>query len=487
MKHILLVLPLAVLLFGCPEKEEPGCEPDSLPQDTCSAEELATVEVAGVWHGLGEDATGNRLVTVTSFHDPAAPKMEGRELDLVDFTERFFLRSATTSSGGRVEQRAFTGCRAPDPRTVQGNFQICVDGVERAKGTFEMKRIVRLAGEEEASGLTFEGEARVTQGTPLDVFVHNGYAYVASGAGGMNVFNVTDPAHPALEHQFNRSDSLGNADYFYDVWVHQDVLYVASRFNGLLYFDLAVSPIPSTELNRQPSPPEAIRSIYVDPVSNRLLANSIDSGHVLIFNVANPRSPVLLGRFAAADLGLSNYPHHSVLEGDRIYGAYGGLGLVAASIAQPGVPTQLGNAASPLEPARNSHALAAATFGTTPWVFEISEGWGGHVRALDFTTPTAPVPAGEYATRPEVSANQVDRVGNRLYLAYHQDGVRILDITNPAAPVLAGHFNAWSDTSATRGNFFYEGVTAVHAARDASGLVYALESERGLIVLREVL
>ncbi len=445
------------------------------------------MERAGVWHGLAQDGNGGQLVTVTSFHDPANPKMEGRATDLLDFEGRFFLRTATTGTAGRVEHRAFFGCRAPDPRTLQGTFQVCVDKVERAKGTFEMKRIARLPGEEEASGLTYVGEARITQGTPLDVVVRNGYAYVASGPGGMNVFNVTDPANPVLEHQFNKADSNGNPDYFYDVWVHQDVLYVATRFNGMLYFDLAVSPIPSTELNRQPSPPEAIRSIFVDPASNRLLANSIDSGQVLIFNVANPRSPVLLGRFSAADLGLTNYPHHSVLEGDRIYGAYGGLGLVAASIVQPAVPTQLGNAASPLEPAKNSHALAVATFETAPWVFEISEGWGGHVRALDFTTPAAPVPAGEYATRPEVSANQVDRVGNRLYLAYHQDGVRMLDIASPAAPVLAGYFNAWSDTAATRGNFFYEGVTAVHAARDGSGYVYALESERGLIVLQEVL
>jgi len=483
MKRFLLVLPFASLLLACPEAEVTCGELDSVPVDSCSASQLATLERAGIWHGLAQDEDSERRwVTVTAFHDPATPRLEGRAVDEggVDFDGRFFIRSTYANANGQSERHAYYGCNAPDPRTLTGTFQVCINGEERDRGNFEMKRITRLSGEEESSGLTFQGEARLTQGTPLDVFVSNGKAYVASGQGGLNVFDVSNPTSPQLVHQFNKPD-----DYFYDVTVHGDVLYVASHRNGLLYFDLLDNPLPTLEIGRQPSPVEAIRSIYVDPVANRLVANSIDSGQVLLFNIANPRSPVLLGRFTAAEVGTSNYPHQSVLEGDLLYGVYGAEGVVAASVSQPSAPTQLGNAASPLEPARNSHSLALSIVETVPWVYEVGEGWGGHVRTLNFSSATAPVPAGEFVTRTEVSANQVERFGNRLYLAYHQDGVRVLDISNPAAPTQVAYFNAWSDTALTRGNFFYEGVTAVHAARDGSGRVYALETERGLIILDE--
>lgn len=469
----------ALLLTACSKPVETCGEVDDLAPTGCSASELAALEREGVWHGIGTLDGGTQYVSVVGFNN-ATPTIDGHAVTVANFDAGTAFLAADWITQNVQVRMAFAGCTAPDPSTLRGHFQRCQNGRKVGEGAFELKRISRLPGEAEAQGLELLGEARVTQGLPLAVSVDGTHAYVAAGTGGLSAFDIADPALPQVVAQ---TPTSGSDDYWYDVGVHGGVLFVATS-QGLRYYDISTDPLPSVSsfLGIQPSGGDFLRSLTIDAANNRLVTTSQITGEVLIFNVTNPRTPVLLGRFAG---GAQYAPYYSVLDGDRLYATYGPGGVIAATLSQPSSPAQLGEAFPPTVPTRNSFGIAAATYGEAKWVFETGEGWAGHVRAIDFSAPATALGAGEYMTRPEVSTNQLTLLGTKLYVAYHQDGVRILDVSNPAAPTLAAYYNAWSDTAPGRGQFFYDGVTAVHPARDGSGLVYALETERGLLILRE--
>ena len=84
-----------------------------------------------------------------------------------------------------------------------------------------------------------------TGGTAYDVFVTNGYAYVAAGDRGLVIVDVTDPSSPKLavasalstgSGLFSREDTDGTAQ---GIAVQGDYAYVADGTNGLVVIDVS--------------------------------------------------------------------------------------------------------------------------------------------------------------------------------------------------------------------------------------------------------
>ncbi len=73
--------------------------------------------------------------------------------------------------------------------------------------------------------------------------------------------------------------------------------------------------------------------------------------------------------------------------------------------------------------------------------------------------------------------------GTKLYVAHYQDGLRVLDVSNPNEPQPVGYFNTWRETDTDRGASFFEGISDVAVPGD--GYIYAAETSRGLVILRE--
>jgi hypothetical protein len=128
--------------------------------------------------------------------------------------------------------------------------------------------------------------------------------------------------------------------------------------------------------------------------------------------------------------------------------------------------------------------VAVGTIGSRTVAFEAGEAWGAHLRVLDVSAPDVIITQmAEFQLRPEVSIRSLALSGTRLYVAHYQDGLRVLDVSNPNEPRAVGYFNTWRETDTARGASFFEGISDVAVPRD--GYIYAAETSRGLVILRE--
>jgi len=86
-------------------------------------------------------------------------------------------------------------------------------------------------------------------------------------------------------------------------------------------------------------------------------------------------------------------------------------------------------------------------------------------------------------TAKTLSIRSLALAGTKLYVAHYQDGLRVLDVSNPSEPREVGYFNTWRETDKDRGQSFFEGISDVAVPGD--GYIYAAETSRGLVILRE--
>ncbi|MBJ6761123.1 hypothetical protein JGU66_10145 [Myxococcaceae bacterium JPH2] len=388
----------------------------------------------------------------------------------------FFLTSQHEDLQGRVIRRTYLGCRQPTPGHLQGCYVECTNDTVAAHGTFDAWKFTPAANEPVASGLEQVSETRMDLGTPADVYVTHGHAYVVSLRGGLYVYDVRDPAHPVLTaHVFRETDNYWNG-----VWAKDNALYVASAARGVLVFDLQ-DPAHPVLAGAAPTQSINVHTLYI--TENLLLAASSDpDGVVLVFDITQPLRPVLLSQFQANGFNPSRSygPHDMFAFERRLYVNYWGAGYVVASLEDPTAPVELGRFRYEHS---TSHANAVGRIQGRLIGFEGGEDWGAHLRVLDLTDPAAPRRIGEHQRSGHVSIHNMVLVGTRLYVAWYHEGVRVLDVAEPEHPREVAWFNTFRATDPERGVSFYEGTIGIRVPGD--GYVYAVDTSRGLLVLRE--
>lgn len=467
----------AVSLFACSSPPTPPCASlGTFDLSTCEHGALAALPHEGIWNANVAIEGQQPMAMAITFAD-GGTYLSGSPAAATDFDGGFFVSLEYLDALGDGHRLSLAGCHVTGAERLTGLVKTC-GGLTSADGTFEAARLHRAAGEADSSGLTLVGVAPMSQGRATDVFVDGGWAFVSTGSGGMSVVDVADPATPVVRGQ----PSGTNNDFWNAATVNGNALYVASFNLGLVVFN-ANTPFAPLQVASLPASAPPFRALRLDTASNQLVAASM-AGPLYVFRVDAPLSPVLLYQLSAsgADGAGGRAPHDAMIAGDHLYASYGSLGFVAFDVSSsPAV--QLGPALATDGPP--SHSLGVGTIGSTPYAFDATLGWNGKVRAIDLTNPAALSAVGSFATRAEVSTSQVDLVGTTLYVANLQDGVRVLDVSNPAAPVQTRYFNTWSESDPARGSSFVDGVVAIQAARDGSGLVYAADTSRGLLILRE--
>ena len=70
-------------------------------------------------------------------------------------------------------------------------------------------------------------------------------------------------------------------------------------------------------------------------------------------------------------------------------------------------------------------------------------------------------------------------VGQRLYVAWYQEGVRLLDVSNPTQPRQVAHYNTFRETDPERTDDMFEGAVGIRVPGD--GYVYVVDTSRGLL------
>jgi hypothetical protein len=176
--------------------------------------------------------------------------------------------------------------------------------------------------------------------------------------------------------------------------------------------------------------------------------------------------------------------HDLFVAGNRIYANNTTAGLVVFDTAA--------DLSSPVELGRfklgYSHASWAGTLGGRSIILTGDEGMTGTNRGGaqlsildgDPQSSTFMKEIAHYQTRPEVGIHNFEVHGNKVYIAYYQDGVRIVDLSNPTSPTEVAHYNTWVEETAYGGAF--EGALGIRKVGD---LIYVADIERGLMIFRE--
>lgn len=401
----------------------------------------------------------------------------------------------------------YAGCSAQDADHFTGCYAVCRNGQASEVGTFKAARITPARGESEANGLTLVSETPIRHpddynyffGLPVDVYVTKNRAYVVSidgsyqGWGGLTVVDVSDPAHPRVTKQIP-----AEGGYWNGVWAKGDALYVASENLGVHTFDIT-DPDNPVYTSVQVQENKDAHTVFVE--GNHLYAMGDPTR---IYDISDPLAPRLLGRYEPP--GAASFPgayvHDAFVYKGRMYSFYWSYGMQISDVSRVDEqePTPLGayrygidSRGNPTLNSAHSHAGAVGTFVDRLIAFEGGEDWGSHLRVLDVTDPTNVKLLARYRLREEASIHNMilDEARKRLYIAYYHEGVRVLDVANPAQPREISYFNTFRSEDPMRGLGFYEGAIGIRVpkAPDVSaanaGLIYTVDTSRGLLILRE--
>jgi hypothetical protein len=452
-----------------------SCEPSTLA--SLAPDSVFTMHVRSA--AAGSASFGFRTLAMRLTPDRSADTVSGMGVVRKEVAaDRFYLAAESTLSNGDILRRAFKGCRMRAPGELVGCYAECRAGRATTQGSFEAVQVVTPStpGEALASGLTLLSETAVSRGTPVDVYVTKGHAYVVSLDGGLYVYDVRDAARPVLtRHEYAASDNYWNG-----VWASGDTLYVASADRGVLVYDIS-NPGTPVRVREVPSQRANVHTVFVQ--GELLFAASADpDGVVLIFDISEPLSPVLLSKFLARDFNprRSYGPHDMFAFEDRLYVNYWGAGYVVADVSNPQTPRELGRYRYERS---TSHANAVGRIGERLIAFEGGEDWGAHLRVLDVTNPAQMKLLAQWRLHEHISLHNMVLVGTKLYIAHYHNGVRVLDVSVPELPRPVAHYNTFRPYDVGRGSSFYDGALGIRVPGD--GYVYTVDSSRGLLILKE--
>lgn len=490
---------MLVALAGCGDQDRCGLEPGPLPIGPLGDPYALPLPADCVRGGL-VDAPGRWYV-----EDPTQlfyywyPQFEGtcetgfrrafRDSEDIDASDGDTFQ---TWSDGTVyfERREYSRPASIDPMAIYATaFCMGGDGVLKGVEVFTFDRemtVTRFTGtrfarkDGLARGLELVAEIATDNNghaqKALDLAIDGGLAYVA-GASGLDIIDIANPAAPvALAHAPGSFNDV--------VIVHGDgrtVAYLAP-FAGSRTKVVDVSdprtPVPLADLAEYSH--TLFRALRDNGVSQLYLGSYAPA--IPVYDVTHPLAPVRLG--AVTVPGPVSGVHDMFVDGDRLYANNTSAGLVAIDIsAGLDQPVELGRIASSY-----SHTSVVGTAGGRRVVLHGDEGISSRadgaafLRILDDdpSSPTFLTELGRYQSRREVSIHNFQLVGDRLYIAYYQDGVRVIDLSDPTQPREVAHYNTWDPSTAP--GLAFEGAFGIQVV---GNLIYVADVLRGLLILRD--
>jgi hypothetical protein len=297
------------------------------------------------------------------------------------------------------------------------------------------------------------GESPIFPDYVRGVAIVEEYAYVAAGAGGLFVVNVSNPAQPTITGLY---DTSGDAQ---SVTVAGDYAYVADEDAGLRVIDIGTPSTPTEIASYNPT--SSIRDVVVAG-NYAYLATYGDGLHLL--DISNPHAPAhqrTYGTSHAKAVTISGNHAYLVHEnGLSIFNVTNPLAAeeitsvpsssLASGIGNPRDVVVVGNYAylgfvseyhgnlaildvtNPAEPVRKVvHRTPGTLYALTVTDNHayLAQGFQENLLVLDVSTPGAPAEVGSYETPSYV--RDVSVAGNYAYLVDSHEGLRILDVTNP--------------------------------------------------------
>ncbi|WP_342376164.1 hypothetical protein NVS55_33545 [Myxococcus stipitatus] len=479
--------PFAPCTFDTRDATGSACEELArFDTSACAPAALAAVPLEGIYQSSLRvarplDDGGTRTFAFsTGFRlqdHAAASTMFDRPLIHQDTREgRFVLTGRTRNS---QETTTLVGCQTPSPHVITGCFAQCRGNRLTYSGTFEASRVALQHGEPESSGdLTLVAERPVSLGMPVDVYVHQGYAYVVSvfrpgRDGGLSVFDVTNPRTPTLRTTI----SLPDDSFWNGVWAKGNTLYIASEARGVLVYDISQPAAPLFIRNLPTGDVYGTHTVLVD--GDRLYAMSGAVG-TYVYDLTTPQDPVLRTVITFPGEFGEDGPHDAFAHENRLYLSNASGGYVIVDVSNLDDVRMLGQYIG----RQWAHHNAVGTFAGKTLAFEGGEFDGSHLRVLDVTDPARIALIGEFRMRQATSMHNLILRGNRLYIAWYHEGLRVLDVSNPTQPKQVAHYHTFREEDPHRGDSLFEGAIGIRVPGD--GYVYTVDTSRGLLVFNEL-
>jgi len=172
-----------------------------------------------------------------------------------------------------------------------------------------------------------------TDGSAYNVFVDNGYAYVADGSNGLVIIDVTDFTTEA--GHVTSGLILQSGDLARDVWVHGNYAYVAVGFGGVYVVDVTNKAAP-TVVRSIAMDGEDVLAVTGDALGDYLyVANGVNG--VEIISISTPATATLVTTFNTGGSAKDVKVYESYL-----YVADGSAGFRSVNVYNPATPHEEG-------------------------------------------------------------------------------------------------------------------------------------------------
>jgi hypothetical protein len=290
-----------------------------------------------------------------------------------------------------------------------------------------------------------------TMGHASDVSCVGTYLCLADGIGGMQLYDLFDPAAPSLLETYRTTGHVravrisGDTAYALDnkaltaiplnslpleaAWQFDEVqfgqaleivsgkAYISDTLGGFFIVDLAAAPTMRGQIRSQAGAASAIQVI------NSLAYLSV-AGGLEVMDIADADNPASLLVVPTA-----GQPSDAAILNETLYLADGSAGVRVMSLAVPSAPAEIGS--------YEVQAPATAVAGPSAAQIYAAQGRDG-LAAVDLSKPLDPTQSSLLTTGSNVRDIAVN--GQYAYLACGADGLQIVDISLPSAPVLKGSF-----------------------------------------------
>ncbi len=276
-----------------------------------------------------------------------------------------------------------------------------------------------------------------TSDAAVAVDVVGNYAYVADRDGGLQIYNIANPAAPFHVGEFD----FNNQGIAQAIDVVGNLAYLAVGEAGLQIINIA-NPAAPVFVGSIATPARA-RGVQVIGNLAYVADDSGNGGGLQIVDVTNPAAPSILGSFGVSTPG--GLAGGVEVIGNVAYLTDGNNGLQIVNVTDSSNPTLIKNVLTP-----GGAAIGLDVVGNYAFVANRE----GGLQVIDISTPATASIVGTLNTPGVATGVQVD--GNFAYVADGATGLQVVDITNPTSPILINTF----DTPSSARSLFVNGTLA---------------------------
>ncbi len=252
-------------------------------------------------------------------------------------------------------------------------------------------------------------------GRTRDVDVRDGIAYVAGDAGGVFIYDMSDPANP---QPIGHTEVAGRAAVA--VAVAGNLAFVtaqrSSREDAVVIVDVS-----------DPGAPSEVSDIPVECTDLRVVGDElyiINRDELLVVDMSVPESPTVVGRHALPAMGYSIFVVDGIAYVLTSAGVYTGGSLTIFDVSTPSAPAAMGTLS--VDSAR-FQTTGLAVNGSTAYIVGFPL---GSLLVADVSNPEAPALVDTVESLG--TFGRLSLVGDRLY--GHSSGMAVFDVSVPEAP-----------------------------------------------------